>query len=372
MLVSHQTNDPSAMMQQGFFSPPQQSHPHVHHHHPHQHQLHPQHQQHPQQQHQQSRLANPTQYHMQQQKPQQLPQHQQGTIDPSLLAVPVGYGQNPMKAEQEQIDAGEFMMQNDFDMTGGGGGMGGGGGGGGIPVGTGATGNGSLDPTSMMSPLSSSPLDDFEVVHEDYSGRGTGSLHNSPYGTPGIHMPGNFYSMSMPVHPTAGFGAIDQTKLMGSQPSSFGAYGSNNMGFDNLDEDGKQQLEMLNEKRRRRRESHNAVERRRRDNINEKIQELATLLPEFQADAQNKPNKGVILRRSVEYIRQMQQFAERQVERNAELEEAVRRCLGQLGMDEGVLGLSVPLGTPVELPSVQPLGPGEGHVEVDEWEQGRG
>jgi hypothetical protein len=37
---------------------------------------------------------------------------------------------------------------------------------------------------------------------------------------------------------------------------------------------------LLNEKRRRRRESHNAVERRRRDNINEKINELATLIPE--------------------------------------------------------------------------------------------
>lgn len=37
---------------------------------------------------------------------------------------------------------------------------------------------------------------------------------------------------------------------------------------------------LANEKRRRRRESHNAVERRRRDNINEKITELATLIPE--------------------------------------------------------------------------------------------
>jgi hypothetical protein len=37
---------------------------------------------------------------------------------------------------------------------------------------------------------------------------------------------------------------------------------------------------MANEKRRRRRESHNAVERRRRDNINDRISELATLIPE--------------------------------------------------------------------------------------------
>jgi hypothetical protein len=42
---------------------------------------------------------------------------------------------------------------------------------------------------------------------------------------------------------------------------------------------------IANEKRRRRRESHNAVERRRRDNINEKISELATLIPECMLDA---------------------------------------------------------------------------------------
>jgi len=41
---------------------------------------------------------------------------------------------------------------------------------------------------------------------------------------------------------------------------------------------------IANEKRRRRRESHNAVERRRRDNINEKISELATLIPECMLD----------------------------------------------------------------------------------------
>ena len=41
---------------------------------------------------------------------------------------------------------------------------------------------------------------------------------------------------------------------------------------------------IANEKRRRRRESHNAVERRRRDNINEKISELATLIPKHLLD----------------------------------------------------------------------------------------
>ncbi|KAK0547400.1 hypothetical protein OC845_004099 [Tilletia horrida] len=46
------------------------------------------------------------------------------------------------------------------------------------------------------------------------------------------------------------------------------------------DKDPEAEAKRLAERRRRRRESHNAVERRRRDNINEKITELATLLPE--------------------------------------------------------------------------------------------
>ncbi len=65
----------------------------------------------------------------------------------------------------------------------------------------------------------------------------------------------------------------------------------------------------MNERRKKRRESHNQVERRRRDHINEKIQELASLLPEFPTDAQNKPNKGVILKRSVDYLRHIHAFA---------------------------------------------------------------
>ncbi|KAF9968916.1 hypothetical protein BGZ65_012499, partial [Modicella reniformis] len=62
-------------------------------------------------------------------------------------------------------------------------------------------------------------------------------------------------------------------------------------------------------------------ERRRRDNINEKIQELSTLLPDCYIDAVNsKPNKGVILRKSVDYIRHLQQLVATQSSRNQELE----------------------------------------------------
>lgn len=144
----------------------------------------------------------------------------------------------------------------------------------------------------------------------------------------------------------------------------------------------------LAERRRRRRESHNAVERRRRDHINERIAELASLLPESMlldaiaastsggtmphidlslftrrptdsldmaditttlqdnnnsshhelerkanalapvhsssetlALAQSKPNKGIILSKSVEYIKHLHEFCSVLREKNRELQQ---------------------------------------------------
>ncbi|KAL7009594.1 hypothetical protein EMMF5_000501 [Cystobasidiomycetes sp. EMM_F5] len=128
------------------------------------------------------------------------------------------------------------------------------------------------------------------------------------------------------------------------------------------------------DKRKKRRESHNAVERRRRDNINERIAELATLIPEIlldpiangsagvreqsangespsaigqevrltgsppmpnqalhltpaqiaQVNSVNKPNKGIILTKGVEYIRYLQQLVQLQADRNRELEKRLQ------------------------------------------------
>ncbi|GAA5898502.1 hypothetical protein JCM5296_006481 [Sporobolomyces johnsonii] len=145
------------------------------------------------------------------------------------------------------------------------------------------------------------------------------------------------------------------------------------------EEDGDGKNDPLSEKRRKRRESHNAVERRRRDNINDRISELALLLPEAflagsSSDQPNetpaspalgvgalslmspppgvaavlgtspsstpgagftngastangggagavvKPNKGVVLAKSVEYIRYLQNTLELQSQQVLELQ----------------------------------------------------
>lgn len=55
----------------------------------------------------------------------------------------------------------------------------------------------------------------------------------------------------------------------------------------------------------RRRENHNHVERRRRDNINNTIFELSSVVPNAIQPGQ-KPNKGNILKLSLDYIRELQ------------------------------------------------------------------
>lgn len=136
----------------------------------------------------------------------------------------------------------------------------------------------------------------------------------------------------------------------------------------------------LADRRRRRRESHNAVERRRRDLINDRIAELAVLLPEavlieaiahsttggtaphidltpfarapstfeggsvaegedgfeFNADsiASSKPNKGIILTKSVEYIKHLHDVSNTMRSTIQELQQqlaGVRRALSLNG-----------------------------------------
>ncbi|KAF8067684.1 HLH-domain-containing protein [Lyophyllum atratum] len=240
-------------------------------------------------------------------------------------------------------------------------------------------------------------------AHQPYlHGHGHG-LSNSPHSLPNIHT-----NLAIPTIPT----------LPTERPSaaSGGAGNSGSTGGSGANGASDKQTLLANEKRRRRRESHNAVERRRRDNINEKISELATLIPECLLDVGGTPtgnasgnpasptisnpqphvgtptddpsspldwkkdpsggdansnsgggtpeapgtvaanaaataeglgivkaNKGMILRKSVEYIRYLQQLVEAQGARNRELESELKEWRaggnpGAGGEEEGAGG----------------------------------
>jgi hypothetical protein len=65
-----------------------------------------------------------------------------------------------------------------------------------------------------------------------------------------------------------------------STPAFVGSFGAGGLSYPDIDGADAAKQAALKEKRQKRRESHNAVERRRRDNINEKIQELAAIIPD--------------------------------------------------------------------------------------------
>ncbi|CAO3671321.1 unnamed protein product [Umbelopsis ramanniana] len=122
--------------------------------------------------------------------------------------------------------------------------------------------------------------------------------------------------------------------------SSYGALAGDNIvspGSTSAFEDEAQQKNMqhLFEKKRRRRESHNLVERRRRDNINDRIQELGSMLPDHDI---SKSNKGSILKNSVEHIRLLQNDVAQYQNRINELEaivETYRARFGDVGYGGG-------------------------------------
>lgn len=71
----------------------------------------------------------------------------------------------------------------------------------------------------------------------------------------------------------------------------------------------------------RRKSSHNAIEKRYRSSINERIHELK----EIVADTDEKVQKSGVLRRTIEFIRQLQAANRRLEEENVTLKSILKR-----------------------------------------------
>ncbi|CAG7727807.1 unnamed protein product [Allacma fusca] len=106
-------------------------------------------------------------------------------------------------------------------------------------------------------------------------------------------------------------------------------------------------------KDRQKKDNHNMIERRRRFNINDRIKELGTLLPRNQDDpyfdqvGEFRPNKGTILKASVDYIKLLKGDSEKLKPLEAELKRSEmenRRHLLRIQELEKLLKLSgIPL-----------------------------
>ncbi|KAG7097909.1 hypothetical protein E1B28_005221 [Marasmius oreades] len=130
-----------------------------------------------------------------------------------------------------------------------------------------------------------------------------GSEFGSYGGHGGQHNGGHTPSTSLPVSGTGGIhshlgaggggagGGHQRTNSAAASTTAGSSAGGSAAANSSLTAQEKQAM-VASEKRRRRRESHNAVERRRRDNINEKISELATLIPESLLEGGTLPSTG--------------------------------------------------------------------------------
>ncbi|XP_063435823.1 microphthalmia-associated transcription factor-like isoform X2 [Mytilus trossulus] len=93
------------------------------------------------------------------------------------------------------------------------------------------------------------------------------------------------------------------------------------------------------QKDRQKKDNHNQIERRRRFNINDRIKELGTLLPKT-IDPDMRQNKGSILKASVDYIRKLRRDQERLKyveDRQRKMESANRKMMLRMQQLELVL-----------------------------------
>lgn len=102
-------------------------------------------------------------------------------------------------------------------------------------------------------------------------------------------------------------------------------------------------------KERLKKDNHNQIERRRRYNINDRIKELSSLLPNSTDDSRYyalvrdmKQHKGTILKASVDYVRLLKKEVYELERRQQELEVANRQMMMRMKEMEQVQSLSTP------------------------------
>lgn len=133
--------------------------------------------------------------------------------------------------------------------------------------------------------------------------------------------------------------SLRQPNIMGTTPKSrHASLVTNSNNLDSLSMSVPKSLSHLSteEKLRRKRDFHNAVERRRRDLIKQKIKELGNLVPPSllcydSTGKQVKPNKGIILNRTVDYITFLMTVLEAQDKKKEHLISKINELEAQVG-----------------------------------------
>uniref|UniRef100_A0A452TN12 Transcription factor binding to IGHM enhancer 3 n=1 Tax=Ursus maritimus TaxID=29073 RepID=A0A452TN12_URSMA len=257
----------------------------------------------------QTHLENPTRYHLQQARRQQVKQYLSTTLGPKLASQALT--PPPGAASAQPLPAPEAAHA------------------------TGPTGSAPNSPMALLTIGSSSEKEIDDVIDEIISLESSYNdemLSYLPGGTAGLQLPSTPMGLLLP-HFLSGCTCC---------PLSFSCPEALTTPHSLPETEAKALL-----KERQKKDNHNLIERRRRFNINDRIKELGTLIPK-SSEPEMRWNKGTILKASVDYIRKLQKEQQRSKDlesRQRSLEQANRSLqlrIQELELQAQIHGLPVP------------------------------
>ncbi|KAB1253459.1 Transcription factor E3 [Camelus dromedarius] len=241
----------------------------------------------------QTHLENPTRYHLQQARRQQVKQYLSTTLGPKLASQALT--PPPGAASAQPLPAPETAHA------------------------TGPTGSAPNSPMALLTIGSSSEKEIDDVIDEIISLESSYDemLSYLPGGTTGLQLPSTL--------PVSG-NLLDVYSSQGVATPAITVSNSCPAELPNIKREISETEAKALLKERQKKDNHNLIERRRRFNINDRIKELGTLIPK-SSDPEMRWNKGTILKASVDYIRKLQKEQQRSKDlesRQRSLEQANR------------------------------------------------
>lgn len=176
--------------------------------------------------------------------------------------------------------------------------------------------------SSLHSELLASSYDSFQYQPQTLNGPSAGQPLSSHFSPP-IKSPSSSVRAGSHLSASLRNGSAGTPGLMGTPRTRHASLSGNYYPDAYLSASVPKNL-TADERLKRKREFHNAVERRRRELIKQKIKELGTIVPPSLLNydmngKQVKPNKGIILNKTVEYLEYLLQVVEVQERRKKQL-----------------------------------------------------
>ncbi|XP_036031285.1 transcription factor E3 isoform X2 [Onychomys torridus] len=263
----------------------------------------------------QTHLENPTRYHLQQARRQQVKQYLSTTLGPKLASQALTPPPGPASAQP--LPGPETAHA------------------------TAPTGSAPNSPMALLTIGSSSEKEIDDVIDEIISLESSYNdemLSYLPGGTAGLQLPSTL--------PVSG-NLLDVYSNQGVATPAITVSNSCPAELPNIKREISETEAKALLKERQKKDNHNLIERRRRFNINDRIKELGTLIPKSN-DPEMRWNKGTILKASVDYIRKLQKEQQRSKDlesRQRSLEQANRSLqlrIQELELQAQIHGLPVP------------------------------